>query len=392
VDRDIYAGREQTLVKHVILREYLQRFARIVGTHWDVLTYVDCFAGPWNVRSDDLSDSSFAIALDELRKARETLRANGKNVALRCFFLEKDRDAYERLKAYAASVTDAEVVAHNSTLEDSVGTIVDFVQRGLRRSFPFIFIDPTGWTGFELDTIRPLLRLKPGEVLINFMTGHIRRFLDSDDATTQQSLRGLFGSDDFKMKIRGLDRQDRDDAAVQEYSRQVMNVGGFRHVCPAIVLNPEIDRTHFHLIYATRNALGVEVFKDAEKHAMAVQERARAEAQGRAREERTGQIALLNSEELHDSSHYNDLRNRYLRKSQELMLNILRQRGRVPYDDVWALAMSQPMTWESDLKAWIADCGGVMQVGGLQGRQRVPQRGRSHVLHWTGRQQNQRGN
>jgi hypothetical protein len=51
---DLYIGREQTLVKHIILKHYLERFAIIVGWHWDTLTYVDCFSGPWNVQSDDL--------------------------------------------------------------------------------------------------------------------------------------------------------------------------------------------------------------------------------------------------------------------------------------------------------------------------------------------------
>ena len=36
----LYAGREQTLVKHLILQKYLERFAYIVGSHLDVLTYV----------------------------------------------------------------------------------------------------------------------------------------------------------------------------------------------------------------------------------------------------------------------------------------------------------------------------------------------------------------
>jgi hypothetical protein len=72
-DTDLYVGREQTLVKHFILRHYLERFAHIVGTHWDTITYVDCFSGPWNVRSEELKDSSFSLALDELRKARESL-------------------------------------------------------------------------------------------------------------------------------------------------------------------------------------------------------------------------------------------------------------------------------------------------------------------------------
>ena len=96
----LYAGREQTLVKHFILQKYLERFAFIVGSHWDSLTYVDCFSGPWNARSEKFEDSSFAIALKELRNARDTLRKQrGRNVQLRCFFLEKNRAAY-RSKAH----------------------------------------------------------------------------------------------------------------------------------------------------------------------------------------------------------------------------------------------------------------------------------------------------
>lgn len=57
-DPDLYAGREQTLVKHLILGKYLERFAHIIGSHWNSITYVDCFSGPWNVKSDNLSDSS----------------------------------------------------------------------------------------------------------------------------------------------------------------------------------------------------------------------------------------------------------------------------------------------------------------------------------------------
>src|SRR5438128_3050039 len=97
-DPNLYAGREQTLVKHLILAKYLERFAHIIGFRWNSITYVDCFSGPWNVRSDDLKDSSFSIALEELRKAKETHRLKGKNLNLRCFFLEKDPSAYARLK------------------------------------------------------------------------------------------------------------------------------------------------------------------------------------------------------------------------------------------------------------------------------------------------------
>jgi len=382
---EFYAGREQTLVKHFILQKYLERFAYIVGSHWDVLTYVDCFSGPWNARSEKLEDSSFAIALKELRNARDTLaKQRGRNVQLRCFFLEKNPAAYSRLVEFAEGETDAKIETLNATLEESITNIMDFVRRGGRKAFPFIFIDPTGWTGFEMKTITPLLQLNPGEVLINFMTGHIRRFLESPQAETQESFRRLFGSDTFRSKVQGLAQLEREDAAVEEYARNAKLVGGFKFACNAIVLHPEFDRTHFNLIYLTRNLKGIEVFKDAEKKAMEVQETARAEAQQRGRVAREGQSELFGSKEFHDSTHYASLRQRYLMKARGLVLQALESNRRLLYDDAWTLALSEPLSWESDLKQWIEQwkLTGRLDVDGMQPRQRVPRRREENYLIW----------
>jgi len=380
----LYVGREQTLVKHFILQKYLERFAHIVGKHWDSLTYVDCFSGPWNARSDSFEDSSFGIALKELRKARDTHEQNGRHLRLRCFFLEKDADAYGKLDDFAKDIPDAEIKTRNAPLEEAVSDIVQFVRAGGQKSFPFVFIDPTGWTGFEMMTITPLLRLNPGEVLINFMTGHIRRFLESPQTETQESFKRLFGSTGFREKVQGLARQDREDAAVREYMASAKAVGRFRFGCSAIVLHPEIDRTHFNLIYLTRNAKGVEVFKDAEKKAMAVQEAARAEAQQRRRVARSGELELFDSKELHDSSYYEALRDRYLTKARGLVLRALEANRRLLYDDAWALALSEPLSWESDLKGWIEEWkhAGRLEMVGMQPRRRVPRRGEENFLVW----------
>ena len=187
---------------------------------------------------------------------------------------------HARLKAYADDVDDAEVETRNAILEESVDAILDFVRRDGRQTFPFIFIDPTGWTGFAMDTIAPLLSVKPGEVLINLMTKDVRRFIESPEQQTQASFDRLFGRPGVKERVAGLQGLDRDDAVVDEYQSSVRQFGGFRYVCSAIVLHSERNRTHFHLIYATRHRKGVEVFKEAERKAMEVQEAARARGPG----------------------------------------------------------------------------------------------------------------
>ncbi len=185
---DFYIDREQTQVKHIILENYLERFAIIVGSRWDTITYVDCFSGPWKVKSEKFEDSSFAIALEQLRKARDIhKKQTGKTLKLRCFFLEKTPSAYAKLKQFADQQDDVKIETKNKKLENAIQDILNFVQDGGPKSFPFIFIDPTGWSGFALETITPLLKLDPVEVLITFMTEHIRRFIEWQQEQNQES-------------------------------------------------------------------------------------------------------------------------------------------------------------------------------------------------------------
>jgi len=387
---DLYIDREQTLVKHIILENYLERFAIIVGAHWDTLTYVDCFSGPWNVQSDDFKDSSFAIAIEQLRKARDVHRKRtGKTIKLRCFFLEKTPSAYAKLKQFADQINDVIIETKNKKLENAIQDILKFVQEGGPTSFPFIFIDPTGWSGFALEPITPLLRLNPGEVLITFMTEHIRRFIEWPQEQNQESFIKLFGSGQFKDKLKGLDEKDREDAIVTAYSGCVKRVGAFGYTSSAIVLHPKKNRTHFHLIYATRESKGIKVFKEAEKKAMSVMEKTRDEAQKREREERTGQkeLGLFSGAVPQDPSEYfRSLRERYTSRARAAVLDLLRTKKQLTYDEAWSSSMTFPLTWESDLKDWIREWeqDGQLETMGMKERQRVPQLGENIRLVWKG--------
>jgi len=388
IDESLYEKREQTLAKHEILRKYLEGFAHTVGSAWPSITYIDCFSGPWNVRSSDLKDSSFAIALQELRKARESLDRRGRKIALRCLFLERDAEAYQQLEEFSRSAHDVEVKALNLEFEKSINEIVQFVKSG-GNSFPFIFIDPTGWTGFAMTTIAPLLQLRPVEVLVNFMTGHITRFLHSPQSKIQSSFESLFGSTEFRPLLEGIEGIDLEDQAVALYSENLRRRGNFDYSSKAVVLNPEKNRSHFHLVYATRNSEGVAVFKEAERRAMSIMESARANAQRRRRVERTRQFEMPLSRPTRQSAYFESLRKRYLNRARDAVKTLLSEEVRVQYDRAWARALSFQLVWESDLKEWIQDwqkqpapAKGSLTIEGLGDRERTPKRNRNHFLVW----------
>jgi three-Cys-motif partner protein len=166
---ELYKGREQSRFKHELLEAYLERLFMIVGQHQRTICYVDCFAGPWQAKGDDLEDTSIAVSLNIIRKCREGLLKNDHNIHFKALFVEKDPMAYAKLKDYLDGRDDKGVETHPLH-----GEFIQLRQEILARcgndSFTFFFVDPTGWKdAVELATLDPHLRRPNSEFLINFM-------------------------------------------------------------------------------------------------------------------------------------------------------------------------------------------------------------------------------
>lgn len=85
MDAAAYAGREQSAAKHLILERYLEMLAFKVGFFRPGLTlnYIDGFAGPWESKTSDLSDTSPAIALKKLVEVRNQVSGKGRSMTVR---------------------------------------------------------------------------------------------------------------------------------------------------------------------------------------------------------------------------------------------------------------------------------------------------------------------
>jgi three-Cys-motif partner protein len=382
-----YTGREQTLVKHMVLRQYLQKLAYKLGWNGGVINYVDGFAGPWKQQADDLSDTSPHIAIEELLRAQEGLaQLKRPHLQLRCLFNELNPAAAQlladSLSRYTARGIDTQVLC--GSFEANLPSIQRFVAER-RSAFSFFFIDPTGWRGFGMQSIAPLLRIQRSEVLINFMTEHIKRFVDNDTPETRASFDDLFGCGNYREQWQHLNGQDREDAIVQAYCRQVQATGLFRWVVSAVVLHPTDQRSYFHLIYATRNDEGLRAFREVERKAMSQQEELRAKAQQDHRVNRSGKLELFTPDVFGDGHYYDLLRERYLGQAKQQIETTLRTQGRIAFDTIELQALTTQLVWSSDLKDWIKEwqSKGLLQIEGLGSRERVPKKG--HTLVWSDR-------
>ena len=382
-----YEGREQTQIKHFVLEKYLERFAHIIGSWNDCISYVDCFSGPWENKATDMSDTSFAIALRELKAARENHAANGRYIKVRCLFLEKDRTAHAKLDEFARQQTSAtaSIETLKTDLLDAIPAINQFLDAGGPKSFPFLFIDPCGWSGFDIKIIGPLLRRQPSEVLVNFMTEDIRRWVTT--RVTHPGLIGsferLFGSREVFDRVSRIDNPlEREDELFTSYAHQLRTSCDFRYVCPSVVLHPIRDRSYFHLIYATRHPKGVAEFKKVEKSAFREMEKIRAGAKDSAEKRKTGTASLFTGAESPPSNRAVMLRERYTTAAREEIEKLIRSRESVSYDETWDMALVHPLVWESDLRGWIRGwkADEWIRVDGLIDGQREPKRGKGCVL------------
>ena len=372
---EYYRGREQTYLKHFFLERYLERVAYNIGSFANDFVYVDGFSGPWKSGDEALDDTSFMIAIKKLRQVREGLAKIGRTPKIRCLFVEKDPESYGALEAAVRHITDIQIQTLNGEFEQAIPEVLKFVGK----AFSLVFIDPTGWTGFGLKQITPILQHRPGEVLVNFMFDYINRFLDDPRPDIAASFAELFGGPGWESAVRSAVR--REDAIVELYRERMRAAGGFAHVTSTRILKPTHDRSYFYLVYGTRHFKGLVEFREVERKAVDEQERVRFAAKQESREARTGQTEMFSADDVAGVPASFEVERSVQRGlALERLRALLRRLPKVSYEDALATLLELPLVWEADVKRIILDLrdAGELDVVGLNPPARTPKKG--HVL------------
>lgn len=253
-----YHGREQAYVKHTILKTYLQRLFMIIGRNEAVINYVDCFAGPWSEESEDLRDTSIGISLRLMKDCAKSLEEiHNCKVTFRALYIEKNKDAFSKLKSFLDSDSSSCVAA--SCIQGDYTTKIADIAAWTSNNFTFFFIDPKGWrTVINAPVLAPLLSLNKAEFLINLMYDFINRAMSMK--AQQANVEALLGKPViFSGEESAAERQR---VIVSQYRQVIGDLYGGRsaHVT---VERPGMDRVLYFLIYLTRHPKGLIVFKEA---------------------------------------------------------------------------------------------------------------------------------
>ena len=359
-----YQGREQTYIKHLFLERYLETVAYHIGYSNSEFYFVDCFSGPWRASDEELGDTSVRIALEILNRVLQGLSAQRRRVSIHAIFVEKSSSAFGTLQEVLDEHRgNVQTLALQGSFEDNIPSILGHV--GSR--FAFFFVDPTGWTGFAMAKLRPILERRRGEVMINLMYDFVNRFLSFD--TAGDSLDQLFGVGDWR-SIR--DSSEREQELVELYVQQVRKTGNFDYATCTRILKPLHERAYFHLVYATRNVKGIEEFREVERRVSPRQDVIRQQTQRDHRETKSGQAEFIFPDGPPSKSLQLD-RASQLRRAEEAINSLLSERP-YRYGDLRGRVLQLPLVWKSDVSDIVLkeSRSGRYRIEGLGPRERVP--------------------
>jgi three-Cys-motif partner protein len=367
----IYRGREQTFIKHLLLRRYLERVARNVLWAYQEFVFVDGFSGPWRSNSPSYADTSFGIAIDQLRKVRDDLLEQGHPRSVRCVFVEKRTSAFRKLEAAAASAGDLDALALPGRFEDQVDAVAEYVGK----AFSLTSIDPTGWS-FDLQRLAPVLRHEPGEVLINFMYEHFKRFLDDERPDIRRSQVLPFGDPQWRERLAELEGRglSREEAVLELFRGQVKALGGFKYVLSARVRHRLAEKSHFYIVYGTRHEKGLIEFRNVEKKAMEAEEHCRIEAKQDSRALKTGQGSLFGATEINAPKTLDELRQPEIERARQWLSRVLAARGVLTYREALRGTLERFSVTQPELGDVLVALANAQEVTleGMGDRQRKP--------------------
>jgi three-Cys-motif partner protein len=289
---DAYRGREQAYFKHCLLEAYLERLFMIVGHHQKTISYVDCFAGPWQEKGTELEDTSIAKSLNIITKCQKGLAGKKLYPKFRTLYIEKEAEPFRKLNDYLTSRKweGIDTQAKHGSFYDLREDILSWCEPD---SFVFFFIDPTGWKRkVDIPTLEPLLRRPNSEFLITFMYGFLSRTVPQ--LKFQEDMRNIFGIVSDTHRMSPAQKESYHLSLYRNNLKQIFPVGGSQPRTAFVqVQKPTKDRTLYHLVYLTRHPKGIVEFMEASEELELVQKKVRALAKQNKRVQRNGQSELF---------------------------------------------------------------------------------------------------
>lgn len=322
-----YNGREQTLIKHEFLTEYIEDLAFKKLYHNQILNYVDALAGPWGTKDiDGLSDTSFDLTMKRLGKVKAILEKKlNKPVEIRFCLCEKEEEAFKKLQEYSKKSTDykIKIFLFPGKFEDQLGDISKICKTG----FTFTFIDPTGWK-IDSDLILKFLKDQNGEFLINFMAEHINRH--ATYAQVSKSIGLFLANPKWEAEFNSLSNERSIEVRILTLlKKKIKDSGAAKYTPDFSIQKPRENRLKMRLLLGTNSPMGLEVFRDVQEPVEKLEIKIRNQLRIK------GRTPLFDVDELNDLEHKSEgIGNKTFREKAENRIVKFLNEGPSRFDNI----------------------------------------------------------
>lgn len=344
-----YIGKEHTLLKHLILKDYLEGWSHKMASISKYvgklsLFYVDCFSGPWKSSSEEHSDTSIYIALRALNEAHKTWIKNGYNIEMNAIFVEKNKKSFDELE----SLVDIEKQNVNVfTFLGEFGNYVQHIQSIVNDNPLLLFVDPTGWKGASMKFIAPLVNSRFRDVIINVMFDHINRFKDAELKFIRQQMEDFF-EETLKPDL-------SEEELLSLYRKNIKNKCRLNYSADLIIPHPTKYRTKYRLVVGGNHPEVIKLFRDIEyKVTGNIASVMRAEIKDREKFENTGQFKMELGD-AKDHTPYEEARLFGLQRTKRDIRKILMKYGKISFEKIWPILLERNHITFNDSKNLIKE-------------------------------------
>jgi three-Cys-motif partner protein len=355
-----YAGREQSYVKHVFLERYLEALIFKTASRYNHIVYVDGFAGPWQSASEQFDDTSFGIALNGLRRAKQTWKKSGRVVNMTALLVEQNAAAHAILATIPPKYPDIAIKTYSANFLSIVPLILRDIPSD---AFAFFFIDPKGWR-IPLASLQPLLARPKSEVTFNFMFDFINRAASMTEPATVAGLDELMPRGDWRARLAEAERgaqqsltpEQRKNILIGAFTENLAQIGDYQYVVPTEILRPLMNRTLYCLFYATRHESGIAAFRECQTKALDAQAETRASLRVRHEAVESGQSEFFQS--LHDMgpNETASMRAAEKVKAEALVIELTpKAPDYITYKKLWAAVLTKHAVRVTDLNTICAN-------------------------------------
>lgn len=263
-DAEKWRWKEQTEVKHELLKKYIKPWFNKISTLSREIHYIDGFAGRGEY--EDGSIGSPLLAMDAVNAKFEHENADSKVDAFRVYAVEKNESNFEDLQRRIEKKNgEVHPKIHGEAIPGEFGEEAkEYIRKNSGQPEPcFIFIDPFGFQGVPLDIVAQLMNLRGTgiEVFITFMSGKMAQFLTSE--THQQAMDAVFGTADWRDHVEfDAEKEERAEQLMLFYERQLRLEADIEYVWPFQMYEEGKRQTAYYLIHATNHFEGFKLMKN----------------------------------------------------------------------------------------------------------------------------------